>query len=62
MGTPIRTVGDGIVLEAQYKGNNGNYVKIRHNATYSTQYLHISRIAAGIVPGARVRQGETIDL
>jgi murein DD-endopeptidase MepM/ murein hydrolase activator NlpD len=60
MGTPIRTVGDGIVLEAQYKGNNGNYVKIRHNATYSTQYLHMSRIAAGIVPGARVRQGETI--
>jgi murein DD-endopeptidase MepM/ murein hydrolase activator NlpD len=60
MGTPIRTVGDGIVLEAQYKGNNGNYVKIRHNTTYSTQYLHMSRIAAGVVPGARVRQGETI--
>jgi murein DD-endopeptidase MepM/ murein hydrolase activator NlpD len=60
MGTPIRTVGDGIVLEAQYKGNNGNYVKIRHNGTYSTQYLHMSRIASGIQPGAHVRQGETI--
>jgi murein DD-endopeptidase MepM/ murein hydrolase activator NlpD len=59
-GTPIRTVGDGIVLEAQYKSNNGNYVKIRHNGTYTTQYLHMSRIASGIRAGVRVRQGETI--
>lgn len=59
-GTPIRTVGDGIVLEATYNGNNGNYVKIRHNATYTTQYLHMSKIAAGIKPGVRVRQGQTI--
>ncbi len=60
IGTPIRTVGDGIVLEAQYKGNNGNYVKVRHNGTYTTQYLHMSRIAAGMRPGVKVRQGETI--
>ncbi|MBT1701287.1 peptidoglycan DD-metalloendopeptidase family protein [Fulvivirgaceae bacterium PWU4] len=59
-GTPIRTVGDGIVLEAQYKSNNGNYVKIRHNGTYTTQYLHMSRIAAGVHAGMRVRQGQTI--
>ena len=59
-GTPIRTVGDGIVLEARYKSNNGNYVKIRHNGTYTTQYLHMSRIAAGIRPGTSVRQGQTI--
>lgn len=59
-GTPIRTVGDGVVLEAQYKGGNGNYVKIRHNATYTTQYLHMSRIASGVRAGMRVRQGETI--
>jgi murein DD-endopeptidase MepM/ murein hydrolase activator NlpD len=59
-GTPIRSVGDGIVLEAQYKGANGNYVKIRHNSVYSTQYLHMSKIAPGMKPGARVRQGETI--
>jgi len=60
VGTPIRTVGDGIVLEAQYKSNNGNYVKIRHNGTYTTQYLHMSRIAAGIRPGMHVSQGQTI--
>jgi murein DD-endopeptidase MepM/ murein hydrolase activator NlpD len=59
-GTPIRSVGDGIVLEARYKSNNGNYVKIRHNATYTTQYLHMSKIASGLHAGDRVRQGQTI--
>lgn len=59
-GTPIRSVGDGIVEEAQYKSNNGNYVKIRHNGTYTTQYLHMSRIEGGIRAGVRVRQGQRI--
>ena len=59
-GTPIRSVGDGTVEEAQYKSNNGNYVKIRHNGTYTTQYLHMSRIADGVRSGTRVRQGQTI--
>lgn len=59
-GTPIRSVGDGIVIEARYTSNNGNYVKIRHNATYTTQYLHMSKIASGIKRGDRVRQDQTI--
>jgi murein DD-endopeptidase MepM/ murein hydrolase activator NlpD len=59
-GTPIRSVGDGIVEEAQYKSNNGNYVKVRHNGTYTTQYLHMSRIAQGIRAGTKVKQGQTI--
>lgn len=59
-GTPIRSVGDGVIEEAQYKSNNGNYVKVRHNGTYTTGYLHMSKIAAGIKPGTRVRQGQTI--
>ncbi len=59
-GTPIRSVGEGIVVEAQYKSNNGNYVKIRHNGTYTTQYLHMSRIAQNIRAGVRVHQGQTI--
>lgn len=59
-GTPIRSVGDGTVEEAQYKSNNGNYVKVRHNGTYTTQYLHMSKIATGIHTGMRVQQGETI--
>jgi murein DD-endopeptidase MepM/ murein hydrolase activator NlpD len=59
-GTPIRSVGDGVVEEAQYKTNNGNYVKVRHNGTYTTAYLHMSKIGAGITAGTRVRQGQTI--
>jgi murein DD-endopeptidase MepM/ murein hydrolase activator NlpD len=59
-GTPIRAVGDGTVQEAQYRSNNGNYVKIRHNATYTTQYLHMSKIAPGVRAGTRIKQGQTI--
>jgi len=59
-GTPIRAVGDGVIQDATYRSNNGNYVKIRHNATYTTQYLHMSRIADGVRAGTRVRQGQTI--
>ncbi|UII22162.1 peptidoglycan DD-metalloendopeptidase family protein [Fulvivirga ligni] len=59
-GTPIRSVGDGIIVEAQFKKYNGNYVKIRHNSTYTTQYLHMSKIASGIKPGMKVRQNQTI--
>jgi murein DD-endopeptidase MepM/ murein hydrolase activator NlpD len=59
-GTPIMAVGDGVVTEATYSKFNGNYVKIKHNSTYTTQYLHMSKIGSGIKPGARVRQGETI--
>ena len=59
-GTPIRTVGDGVVTEATFTRGNGNYVKIKHNSTYSTQYLHMSKIGGGIRPGVRVTQGQTI--
>ena len=59
-GTPIRSVGDGIVVEARFKKYNGNYVKIRHNSTYTTQYLHMSKIASGIKAGMKVRQNQTI--
>tara|TARA_R110002050_G_scaffold244268_1_gene380846 strand:+ start:1881 stop:3134 length:1254 start_codon:yes stop_codon:yes gene_type:complete len=59
-GTPIMAVGDGVVTHAQYSKYNGNYVKIRHNGTYTTQYLHMSKIGKGIRPGVRVKQGQTI--
>ncbi len=59
-GTPIIAVGDGIVTRAGYTSGNGNYVRIRHNSVYETQYLHMSRFASGIRPGASVRQGEVI--
>jgi murein DD-endopeptidase MepM/ murein hydrolase activator NlpD len=59
-GTPIRSVGDGIILEARYGKYNGNYVKVKHNGIYSTQYLHMSKIARGIKPGTKVKQGQVI--
>ncbi|MDZ4846293.1 MAG: peptidoglycan DD-metalloendopeptidase family protein [Chitinophagales bacterium] len=59
-GTPILSVGEGIVTESQYSKNNGNYVKVRHNSTYSTQYLHMSKFATGMKPGTKVSQGQVI--
>lgn len=59
-GTPILATADGTVTKASRSGGNGIYVKLRHNRTYETQYLHMSKIADGIKPGVRVEQGQTI--
>ena len=59
-GTPILSTANGRIVEARYKRNNGNYVKIRHNNTYTTQYLHMSKIKSGIRPGVHVKQGDVI--
>jgi murein DD-endopeptidase len=58
IGTPIMATANGTVVESRKKGGNGNYVKVRHNATYSTQYLHMSRRAVKV--GDVVKQGEVI--
>ncbi|HMN05586.1 MAG TPA: peptidoglycan DD-metalloendopeptidase family protein [Flavobacteriales bacterium] len=57
-GTPILAVGDGVVTKAGYTSGNGNYVKIRHNGTYETQYLHMRKIL--VKQGQAVHQGQTI--
>lgn len=59
-GTPILAVANGTVKEATRKGGNGNYVRLRHDNTYETQYLHMSGFAKGIRPGVSVVQGQTI--
>ena len=59
-GTPIWSTADGVVLKASYTRNNGNYVKIKHNNTYTTQYLHMSKIKSGIKKNIRVKQGDVI--
>jgi murein DD-endopeptidase MepM/ murein hydrolase activator NlpD len=59
-GTPIVSTGDGVVEQARFTAANGNWVKIRHNSTYSTGYLHMSRIAKGIRPGTQVKQNDVI--
>ena len=57
-GTPIVTTASGVVERTGYTAGNGNYVKVKHSSTYSTQYLHMSKIL--VRRGQRVTQGETI--
>lgn len=59
-GTPIRATASGTVTQAGYGSGNGNYVKIRHDKTYETQYLHMSKIIAR--KGQHVSQGDVIGL
>ncbi|MFA8449187.1 MAG: peptidoglycan DD-metalloendopeptidase family protein [Bacteroidales bacterium] len=59
-GTPVHAVGDGTVIKAKYSGGGGNMVKIKHNGTYSTAYLHLSKYGKGIRSGKRVKQGDVI--
>lgn len=59
-GTPIMSTGDGVIQKSGYSKGNGNYVKVRHNSVYSTQYLHMNKIKSGMRKGVRVRQGDVI--
>lgn len=59
-GTPVHAVGSGIVTDARYAGGAGRMIKIKHNATYSTAYLHLSAYGPGIKSGSRVSQGQVI--
>lgn len=59
-GTPIMAVGDGTIEAAGYTQYNGNYVKVKHNSTYQTAYLHMSKIEKGIRPGVKVKQSDII--
>lgn len=58
IGTPIMATANGTVIASRYKGGNGNYVKIRHNGTYSTQYLHMKK--RNVKVGDVVKQGDII--
>jgi len=57
-GTPIMTTANGVVERTGYTAGNGNFVKVRHNGQYSTQYLHMSKIL--VRNGQRVSQGDII--
>jgi len=57
-GTPIMTTAAGIVEQTGYTAGNGNFVKVKHDRTYSTQYLHMSKIL--VRKGQRVAQGAII--
>ncbi len=57
-GTPITTTASGIVEKTGYTAGNGNFVKVKHNGTYATQYLHMSKIL--VRRGQHVNQGDVI--
>ncbi|SFB79287.1 Peptidase family M23 [Zunongwangia mangrovi] len=57
-GTPIKTTADGVVIASSYTSGNGNYVKVRHNGKYTTQYLHMSK--RNVRNGQTVKQGDVI--
>jgi murein DD-endopeptidase MepM/ murein hydrolase activator NlpD len=59
-GTPVYSVGDGKVLSVTYDGASGRMIKIKHNSSYMTAYMHLSRFERGITPGTMVRQGQII--
>lgn len=58
VGTPILATADGLVTKSERRGGNGNYVKIKHNGTYETQYLHMKK--RKVKKGDFVRQGDVI--
>jgi murein DD-endopeptidase MepM/ murein hydrolase activator NlpD len=58
IGTPILATASGTVIESTRRGGNGKYVKIRHNSTYSTQYLHMRK--QNVKKGQVVKQGDVI--
>lgn len=59
-GTPVVSIGDGVVVEKGYKGAGGHTVKIKHNSVYTSAYLHLSKYGKGIAVGTRVKQGQVI--
>jgi murein DD-endopeptidase MepM/ murein hydrolase activator NlpD len=60
VGTPVQVTANGVVTFNGWDRGGGNVVKVRHAGGYVTAYLHLSRFAAGIRPGARVRQGDIV--
>lgn len=60
-GTPVYSIGDGVVVKKTYQaGGGGNYLSIKHNSVYTSQYMHLSKFAKGIAAGSRVKQGQLI--
>lgn len=57
---PVFAVGDGRIVKAEHKKNNGNYVKIKHDDKYQSQYLHLNKFGRNIRVGTYVKQGDII--
>ncbi len=59
-GTPIIAVADGVVTGRAFAGDSGNFVKIKHDNTFETQYLHMQKFEPSVTLRTRVRQGDVI--
>jgi len=59
-GTPVVALGDGKIIKKAYSGGAGHMIKIKHNGTYTTGYLHLQKYAKGLHVGQYVKQGEII--
>lgn len=59
-GTPVRSVGDGVVIFSGWKGSYGNLVEVSHPGGVVTRYAHLRGYAPGAWRGARVRVGQTV--
>ncbi len=60
-GTPVYSVGDGTIIELGWDNKGGgNFIRIKHNSTYTTLYMHLKGFASGISKGIHVNQGQLI--
>jgi murein DD-endopeptidase MepM/ murein hydrolase activator NlpD len=59
-GTPVHSIGDGIIISAGMEIESGRIIKIRHNSVYTTAYMHLSSFGNGISAGVMVKQGDII--
>jgi murein DD-endopeptidase MepM/ murein hydrolase activator NlpD len=60
IGTPVRTIGDGVVVFSGYTKSTGYMVKIAHDSRYTTEYMHLNSISSSAKKGARVTRGSVI--
>jgi len=59
-GTPVKAIGDGVVIKRGYAGDGGNSISIKHNSVYTTSYMHLQSFAKDIQQGDYVKQGTVI--
>lgn len=60
-GTPVKAIGRGkIIAKGFQRGGGGNYIKVKHNGSYETSYMHLSKFAKNIQVGSNVQQGQVI--
>jgi murein DD-endopeptidase MepM/ murein hydrolase activator NlpD len=60
LGTPVRTVGDGVIVFSGYGSSTGYMIRIQHNARYTTEYMHLNSISKSARKGAQVGRGDVI--